>query len=533
MNFPFAISKLVGHSSTDMIIFNSNCTIPRGVVSFVAAPYIRGTLDVVWGCCSILLICTWSILHMNLPLQSTLHPNSRKQKYRRASLRLLTKAKWMLLNVLAPEWPLGKAWSDSMSVKLVTDRFEKLKEEDKVPWSTTHSYFANMGGFGIKFPPANTDSNSESDATPQALPISTSPLKQSTCASESPVLPLTRQSSVTHGVALHDQALEVLERIPTDTYSMEPIERATPRQIGEVDWHVDERNKDIVAQALDILEWNHFQDPWEQKRFLVSWDNWFYNLRALQGDLWILDANQLLLAREIGIIDRLPAVAEDDLGDRSKGDAFVKMLEIMTLSFAICSGITYLLLIKKPKDVGYTITLPASRYAEASELIQLALLGPSTMGPLRRTVWIPNKAVHIDDRGTSKRASRANLLCASAFALAVFGCTHCIAWNSAFPTEAEQMLWRVSSVLTASAIPTLFAVNYLLSRLVNTLRPNPEGIRTRIPLELWVQWILGGGVGVAFVAARAFIIWEVFRCLAFQQPETFLTSWPANMPHMN
>lgn len=133
-----------------MLTFNSNCTIPRGVVPFVAAPYIRRTLDIVWGCFSILLICTWSILRMNLPLQSTLNPNSRKQKYRRASLRLLTKAEWMLLNVLAPEWPLGKAWSDSMSVKLVKDGFENLKKEDQVPWSTTHTYFANMGGFGIK-----------------------------------------------------------------------------------------------------------------------------------------------------------------------------------------------------------------------------------------------------------------------------------------------------------------------------------------------------------------------------------------------
>ncbi|UKZ63440.1 uncharacterized protein TrAtP1_004670 [Trichoderma atroviride] len=585
-----------------MIIFNSNCTIPRGVVPFVAAPYIRGTLDIIWGCCSILLICTWSILHMNLPLQSTLSPNSRKQKYRRASLRLLTKAKWMLLNILAPEWPLGKAWSDSMSVKLVKDRFEKLRKEDKVPWSTTHIYFANMGGFGIKFSPANADSNTESvlttDATPQVLPNSTPPLKRSACASESPVLPPTRQSSVTHdGVALHDQTPGIVERIPTDTYPLEPIEisngtdrgrdqgrdqfdyirgkldgllrrdklstdvlqRAMPRQIGEVDWHVDERNRDTAAQALDILEWNQFRDPWEQTRFLISWDNWFYNLRALQGDLWILDANQLLLAREIGIIDRLPAVTEDDLGDRNKGDAFVKMvalvqigwflfnlitrlyqrlptsqLEIMTLSFAICSGITYMLLIHKPKDVSYTITMPASRYPEASELIRLALLGPFTMGPLRRTVWIPNNAVHIDHRGKlSTRASRANLLSASAFALVVFGCTHCIAWNFAFPTEAEQMLWRVSSILTASAIPTLSAVNYLVARLINTLRPNSEGIRARIPCELWVQWILGGGIGVAFLAARAFIIFEVFRCLAFQQPETFLTSWPANIPHVS
>lgn len=586
-----------------MIIFNSNCTIPGGIVPFVAAPYIRGTLDIVWGCFSILLICTWSILHLNVPLQSTVNPDSRKQKYWRASHRFLTKAKWMLLNILAPEWPLGKAWSDSVCVKLVKDRFENLKKEDQVPWSTTHIYFANMGGFGIKFPPANTDTDTESVLTtyaaPQAQPNSPSPPKQSTCTSESPVLPLTRQSSVTHdGIAPQDQTLGIPERIATDSRPLEPIEksnetdgghdrgrdqfdiirrkldwklkqgklstdalrRAMSRHIGEIDWDVDERNKDIVAQALDILDWNQFRDPRGQKRFLISWDQWFYNLRVLQGDLWILDANQLLLARELGIIDRLPAVTEDDLGDRNKGDAFVKIvaltqigwflfdlitrlyqhlptsqLEIMTFSFAICCSITYMLLIKKSKDVSYTITIPASRYPTASELTRLALLGPFTIGPfVRHAFWIPNNTIHVDhSEKLLNRGSRANLFSASAFALVVFGCTHCIAWNFIFPTESEQVLWRVSSVLTASALPALLASNYLLTILVDSLRQSPKGIRTRTRFELWVQWYLGTAVGAAFLAARIFIIFEVFRCLAFQQPETFLTGWPANMPHVN
>lgn len=354
----------------------------------------------------------------------------------------------MLFNLLAPEWPLGKAWSDSISVKLVQDRFQDLKTEDKVPWSTTHIYFANMGVFGIKFPAANTNTNAESNPTTyaaaRAQPNNSSPLKWST--SESPVLPHTGQSSVSHdGVSLRDQTPRVLERNPADTYPLIPIEisnetdggrdqfdsvrrklggllkrdimsvdmlqKAMPRQIGEIDWHVDERNKNMVAQALHILEQSHFRDPWEQRRFFVSYHDWFNNLRALQGHVWILDANQLLLAREIGIIDKPPAVTEDDLSDRNKGDAFVKMvaliqigwflfnlitrlykhlatsqLEIMTLSFAICTGITYKLLLDKLKDVSHTIIIPASRYAEAPELIQLAVLGPCTIGPLRRTI---------------------------------------------------------------------------------------------------------------------------------------------------
>lgn len=96
------------------------------------------------------------------------------------------------------------------------------------------------------------------------------------------------------------------------------------------------------------------------------------------------------------------------------------------------------------------------------------------------------------------------------FALVVFGCTHCIAWNFAFPSKSEQILSRISSILAVSALPTLFAVNYLSSILVNTLRPNPEGIRARISFEVWVQWILGAVGGLpsraGFYHSRSFSV---------------------------
>ncbi|KAM0515247.1 hypothetical protein ACHAPE_006204 [Trichoderma viride] len=124
--------------------------------------------------------------------------------------------------------------------------------------------------------------------------------------------------------------------------SVDVLQKAMPRQIGDIDWHVDERNKNTVAQALDIFDWSHFRDPWEQRRFLVSHRDWFDNLRALQGDLGIMDANQLLLAREMGIIDKLPAIAEDDLGDRNKGDAIVKTVALVQIGWFVFNLITHL-----------------------------------------------------------------------------------------------------------------------------------------------------------------------------------------------
>jgi hypothetical protein len=135
-----------------MGFFHSNCTIPPDGTAAVASPSIRGTLEIIWGCFSLLLLSTWSILYLNVPPNST--PITDTQKYWRKSQRLLSKLKWMALNILAPEWPLAKAWSDYCSVSSFVKKFDQLRKErgeDGVPWTRAHVYLANMGGFGIQF----------------------------------------------------------------------------------------------------------------------------------------------------------------------------------------------------------------------------------------------------------------------------------------------------------------------------------------------------------------------------------------------
>ena len=57
----------------------------------------------------------------------------------------------MAANILAPEWVLARVWSDYLSVSFLEQRFKSFQETDDVPWSRTHTYFANMGGFAIRF----------------------------------------------------------------------------------------------------------------------------------------------------------------------------------------------------------------------------------------------------------------------------------------------------------------------------------------------------------------------------------------------
>jgi len=58
----------------------------------------------------------------------------------------------MLLTILAPEIVLGKALSELVSATRVKNIIQVWAEKDRVPWTLTYSFFADMGGFVIQFP---------------------------------------------------------------------------------------------------------------------------------------------------------------------------------------------------------------------------------------------------------------------------------------------------------------------------------------------------------------------------------------------
>lgn len=98
---------------------------------------------------------------------------------------------------------------------------------------------------------------------------------------------------------------------------------------------------------------------------------------------------------------RLPYLTEDEVSDRNKGDFLLKFLallqvswvvmqiiarailhvssaplETMTLSFAACAFITYILLLNHPQDVNTSVYMDASRLSTVDEMREIADLSP-------------------------------------------------------------------------------------------------------------------------------------------------------------
>lgn len=233
-----------------------------------------------------------------------------------------------------------------LSARMLKVRFAEIQERDGVPWFASHIHYANMGGFPIKFV--------DSDAT--------------TDTQEIPSI-----KDLPEGI----RTPQILQR------SMQKISNA----IGKVNWVLDRSNILAIGKANSMVSQGYLK---KERILNMPYTNWVGNLTLLCGNLWVVDASQLLLARELGIIDKLPymSMSQDSLDDHNNGDFVVKILallqipwmfiqlgvrfgrnlptsqlEIFTLYFAICSSITYIMLIDKPprcSDIIYHQSCQAS-----------------------------------------------------------------------------------------------------------------------------------------------------------------------------
>jgi hypothetical protein len=100
----------------------------------------------------------------------------------------------------------------------------------------------------------------------------------------------------------------------------------------------------------------------------------------------------------------------------------------------------------------------------------------------------------------------------------VFGTIHCIAWPFPFPSDAERILWRVSSVVITGTPITVVLLWALPS-----------------PLKSWVDGVAGFiivGVSFAYATSRVSLLVLAFLCLRAVPPDAYRSvQWTSLIPH--
>ena len=171
---PFFLLALPSPTAA-FVAFKPNCTIPPKIVNYVSNPQVRGTLQILWGCITVLLLCTWSIQHASVPIE---HDKSKPpSRVRRLGLQIFSgfvnvfhrifgwkqqprlwneffdevrwnwdRLIWMGAVILCPEFHVGKALTENYAAN---ESRKAFPEEDE--WTTMHGFFANMRGFVMRF----------------------------------------------------------------------------------------------------------------------------------------------------------------------------------------------------------------------------------------------------------------------------------------------------------------------------------------------------------------------------------------------
>ncbi|KAF2871354.1 hypothetical protein BDV95DRAFT_636150, partial [Massariosphaeria phaeospora] len=80
-------------------------------------PTDRGGFSIVWSCVAVIITCTWTTLHLNIPARTDSFWT-----------KLLRKIKWMIVMIVLPEFIFSHAM------------------HRHIKWTITHNYFLNMGG---------------------------------------------------------------------------------------------------------------------------------------------------------------------------------------------------------------------------------------------------------------------------------------------------------------------------------------------------------------------------------------------------
>jgi hypothetical protein len=441
-----------------------------------------------------MFLCTWTILHLNVPpqLRPLPPPKSGWERLRRSFFTtwyaVKPKIKWMTIVIFFPEWPLGFAIQrlvEGRKFQEMVKNFQRVeKVDEEIEWTMTHTMYANMGGFVVKFPIRD---NSEQPSNQIA----------------------TRDTEVD----------ELLNKFQVNN-------QTGHRHLGPFYWDPHPGHYALAKSNLTT----------RGQRYSLSLDGCAV---ALSGNVWSLNAGQLLEARRCGIIAKFPDITENEISDKNKDDMLIKVLallqvvwlciqiviraveekqssqlEVTALAMAICAFVTYLLLIWQPKDV-YTPTSIVAQsspdQAEFDKLVLLSFVPPFPNG--RKNPATSNFSSYpsssLDYRGVM-------------FGLVIFGAIHLVAWNFQFPSAVEQLLWRISSLAVVCLPLALLASESLLAMEFERLPP----------LMIIIIIFLVYFFVFFFCLARIFLLVEAFRSTYYLPPSSYIATWANNMPHL-
>ncbi|KAG9741789.1 hypothetical protein KCU59_g7320, partial [Aureobasidium melanogenum] len=459
-----------------------------------------------------------------------------RQQINKFVVQVGVKVRWMLVTLIAPELLCGVAAEEWLTACKAARFTAERAKDDGIDWASSHGFFAQMGGFRLRF------RNLEAQES-RRTSINEPSLEQHSIAAPSQE-PLLGRLSFPHancwnhisetspnvesqrGLLSKPVDVAVREKsfksVSWDLAIMSKQHDALSASFGPVDWSPDIRNGALIEQMM----YQHQSDPKAGDVALTA--------MGMTTDMWTLSLEQIQLARKYGIIKTFPNMKKEDLDAISNSDGLAKalavcqvlwliiqmisraasslavcQLEVATGAFAITTFLTYMFLWQKPQGVSRPIYLEAVRRPTVAESWELAQCGLEETSSLlyRARSWRQSRE-HLKARAFSNTIM---LICAT-----TLGAVHCAAWNFEFPGRVEMWAWR-GCALGSTILPLFLLVwHELYLRFAFTKH-------MVFSIVVLVGFMLYG-------FTRLFIMVEMVRCLFFLPVEAFVTTWTINLP---
>lgn len=472
-------SLIVFSKGTVALTFTPNCTLPTDHINYVSGTNVRNTLGILWNCFSIILLCTWNILHLNIPAQGP-STSSIVQKSWGAIWNSGTKVKWMIITISSPEILLGKALDEFLSTRESwIDDLANLAMDDETEWGPIHTSFANMGGFVLDF----------SEILDQQFPEPRSNILVSM----------------------------VNEMLSDCNYELSQYRFIVLRRMTHKFWTLTSRQV-LVARKCGLIR----VLPQVSEKTLAKFDkgNILLKILAVTQISWLVIQ---LIVRKIAA---LPS----------------SQLEVATLAFSVSGVITCLFYWNRLQDVENIWVMKASRlptkqeiksfmHARLSYWCDVKIKMPSKTSIDSGCDFLPVPNTRLSSRGFD--AARSNVVGFNLGVMTggtVFGSLHCLAWNFQFPTPAEALLWKFCSITTTIIPFVAFFVITGLEYLMNWGSKRNGCLYKQNIVQILRSCFLWGCI-IFYFLARLFLLIEIFRTLFFLPPEAFIDTWSGTLHH--
>jgi len=566
------------------------------------------TSDIFFGCLAAIVASTFLALHLNVPGP---HQKSTSKFFLRrwwalgVVRQLRRQLAWAAIAVVVPEILGSLSFAHWRATSLGLRTFREFGRGNVNRWTKAHASFANMGGFkfimrkgGEEIP----DELSFADRDrPVLVRIAQEGLERTAVQDLSKLLrdyltstwlwargllrPISallytlgrflpqryfnpgrsgsaRDSPVDANGQSGEDAIELQPTTPTeaalaqqelaegDESSAEPpSHRPASIDLGDPDRSVAD-SQNVAPTNLPNGDTSRFDD--ESVPFLASGTE--HDEEQGSTITLYLNANQIVVAQVLGILDEGPHITVEEIEDKGKSNVFVKgfaalqllwfatravvqicrgqsltHLELATFTYVLCAVTAYMLYWSKPQAVELPIEWSVRPSATVRPITDedirwLRLFGGTRF--LSRNFLPP---FGMDGKGHDPFKPIPTDISLSIFVIygpkdravvyfdddfagviigMVFGALYCMGWNYPFPSRWELWAWRLASVIiTASLVPYSLVNAYCTMRFAHLYHAGTPG-KTHVVHILSLYALLG-----LYTGCRVFMLVEMVRTL--------------------